>query len=653
MKTPTFVKWCTTTVAALILSACGSSGDDSPSVSSAKDTNKQQPPVAVVKEDHNDNATKALQNAITAQQAAKEAAKSGNVAAAKAAVEQVKAAAQAVKDAAEKAKADNSPNAAQIADTVKSAEVLLQGLDSLVSEAQKVADAKLAQDNANKSIQISPIPVNNKASNVGYKHVVKTESDFILNGVKKPANNEANTGLLMQEQKPNENLDTFVIGHHRGEDGKEQLVYLEDVDTRQAEKPKEPKDDDLLNNKVVLAKAWFVAAGDANITSEREPRTVGKTLKGNTKTETQGKVVGAEALVYNEKQRIYLYAGKDEGGVTDSGVTDAKILLLDDKGKPKATDMQDKKFSNLAKNRELTTLELYGNKSNFALKTNAANTPEKYDEGQANEYKNAKNLPLEDKVLHYVQYGRVTSQLHGRDVTEFAQGLAQGEYATHIAPFGQYGKPGTENHYFARGTHNTTAEQVATLSGHYNTNKLVYKGHAVTYGVNHAFRKGSNDGRVPTALGGSETPYLISGTHVRANVDLATKLVDGTAYNIWGLAKNGKVENLTKVETPLVGFNGTLADNGNIAGTATNYTRNHAPGIFNATLFGPKGEEMGGTVVSANPDKVKWGMAFGATNVTAVPAATTLAPPPVRPIGGGVTGLLDSSDQQGNTQLVK
>lgn len=650
------VKMGVSTFTALILSACGSSGgDDAPSTKSQTTPNNgASTSTTPSKEDYALKAANALKEAQAAKAEAEKAAAAGDVAAAQAAVNKAQAAAQAAQEAAVKAGNDKDPNAPAAALSAQQAVEALKTLATTVADAQKVAEQKLAQDNANKSISVSTVPVNNKASNVGYKHVIKTKSDFILNGVKKSANSESNTGLLMQEQDPNKHLDNFVIGHYRDNNGKENVLYLQDVDSRSA---KAPTDE---SNKVEFSKVWVAdvadkgkAAYQANLGAEKS-RTLGKHLEEVTKTSREG-TAKATGLIYNPKQKIYIHGGADKDAIKkNSGLSETvKVLTFDERGNPKTADADIKTFDKVGVDPKDTVMELYGNKTTFAEKDDATNEPIKqYDENKAKEYKNAKNLPLENAVLHHVQYGRVTSQLSGRHLDDFAKGLQQ-NYPTHIVAFGKYGANGTENHYFSRGVNNTTADQLAALPAHYGTNKLTYKGHVVPYGLDHSFRQGQNNGKVPTALGGSAKAYLISGTHIQANVDLATKLVDGNVYNVWGLVKDNNMDTLTKVEAPLVGFNGTLADNGNIAGTAQNYTKNYAPGVFNATIFGAKGEEMGGTIVSANPEKLQWGLSFGAKNTTTPPAVKPLAPPPVKPIGGGVTGVLDGSDQQGLTNLVK
>ncbi|RRD90545.1 transferrin-binding protein-like solute binding protein [Conchiformibius steedae] len=652
------VKMGVSTFTALILSACGSSGgDDAPSTKSQTTPNNgASTSTTPSKEDYALKAANALKEAQAAKAEAEKAAAAGDVAAAQAAVNKAQAAAQAAQEAAVKAGNDKDPNAPAAALSAQQAVEALKTLATTVADAQKVAEQKLAQDNANKSISVSTVPVNNKASNVGYKHVIKTKSDFILNGVKKSANSESNTGLLMQEQDPNKHLDNFVIGHYRDNNGKENVLYLQDVDSRSAaEVPKFGEG----SNKVDFSKVWVAdvsAKGKdayrANLGHEGN-RTLGKHLVDVTKISREG-TAPAKGLVYQKDRKIYIHGGVNAAGKNNSGFKaneKVNVLTFDERGNPKTEDIKqfsDENFGGVDPSE--TVLEVYGNKFTFS-KTEGGN-PVKYAEEDAKEYKNGKNLPLENTTLHHVQYGRVTSQLSGRHLDDFVEGLHQ-NHPTYIVAFGKYGADGTENHYFARGVNNTTADQLAALPAHYGTNKLTYQGHVVPYGLDHSFRQGQNNGKVPTALGGSAKEYLISGTHIRANVDLATKLVDGNVYNVWGLVKNNDFDTLTKVEAPLVGFNGTLADNGNIAGTAQNYTKDYAPGVFNATIFGAKGEEMGGTIVSANPEKLQWGLSFGAKNTTTPPAVKPLAPPPVKPIGGGVTGVLDGSDQQGLTNLVK
>lgn len=655
MTHPSPLKLCLTTIAMFVLSACGSSGgDDAPSTQSAKtppasNSSNTNTTVTPKKEDYVAVVNQALAEARAAKEKADMAVKAGDVEAARKAMTEAAAALAKANTVNNTAFNDKDTNSAVVFATAKEVESVFKSLSDVVNKAQAAADQNAAQDQANKSIAVSPVPANHGKSNVGYKHVIKNNSDFILDNVKKKANNESNTGLLMREQNPNEELDNLVVASLPNKaKGVDDLFYLEDTDLRSADvaTPITPTSTNPVANKVAIKNVYLAGVDEHYTQNKRTSRTIGKDLEWDTKTMTQGNG-SAQALIYNKGQNIYLYTGKDETGLKDSGLTNARILLgADQEGRPVTVGFTD---PNAVVNRDGTVMAAFGAKTVFTKPTDPY-TPVKYTNdayAQAESLtQDSANLPLLNSGLQYVQYGRVTSQLSGRALTEFSKGLnTTGFDNTHLAAFGTYGAKGTENHYFSRGIHNTTSDQLAGLSKYYGTPKLVYEGHAEAYGVNNAFSRADKNNHVPTALRSTTQEFLMSGNHVRANVDLNTKLVDGNVYNRWGLVRNNRIDDTFQVvETPLVGFEGKLADNGNIAGTATNFTQGNAPGILSATIFGPKGEEMGGTIVSDNPAKVQWGVAFGATNINS-PATTVLKPGNSSIFNPG-TNLSNCSDTQ-------
>ena len=657
MKKPNLFKVGLTTIAMLVLSACGSSGgDDAPSSKGATTppaAKKENPPATTApstqKEDYMAAVNQALNDAQAAKAKADAAVKAGDVEAARQALaEAAKALAKAntINNAAFN---DKDTNSAAVFDKAKAVESLFKSLSGVVSQAQTMANQNAAQEQANKSIAVTTIPANHGDSNVGYKHVIKSNSDFMIDNVKKKANNESNTGLLMREQNPSEELDNLVVANVD-----DKIFYLEDTDLRSAEVAPGVNPDKPVNNKVAINNVYLAKVDQQH--PSRKERETGKYFEWDTKTTTQGKGK-AEALIYNRGQNVYLYKGKDESGLKDSGLTNASILT---DVNFETGDFKVVPFTKGSEDQKGTTMVLVGAKTTFANPNNPKDpkdpfAPVKYEEAKAGELTQyAANLPILDSGLQYVQYGRVTSQLSGRELKEFIKGLnTTGLDNTYIAAFGKYGEQGTENHYFARGTDNTTAEQLAGLSKHYGTTKLRYEGHANGYGINNAFSRADKQNNVPTALRGTTQEYLISGNHIRADVDLSTKEVDGNVYNRWGLVHNNRIdENFKVVETPLVGFQGRLADNGNIAGTAQNFTQGNASGILSATIFGPNGEEMGGTIVSDNPAKVQWGLSFGAMNVTQPKTNNVLQPGSSSILTPG-TSLSNCSDTQDCINVLK
>lgn len=464
------------------------------------------------------------------------------------------------------------------------------------------------QNAANNSPWVAETPVNIGKSHVGYLHTKKNQSDLdVLGNGSTKFDSIGNTALLMTEE-PDKALDTLVIAN-----SKDRYYYLEDLDLDQAELDNTGEDFayEGLTNKVPLKKAYLDKDG-------REGRDPSDPMMNLTQIETHGNAKDAKALVYRDLQKIYLHKDQFVNTNTD---TLMEVSLSSDgylNDNPKVADLLDPKG---------TIFEIYGAKTKDSIF--------KKEDGTSVE-----NLPLEDETLKYVQYGRATSQMSGNSLESFIEGLKDN---TWIVTYGQYDDPekkGVENHYFARGTNNTTAEQVLDLSKYYGTNELVYNGHAVTYGVNHDYRNGDvKDKAVATALSNRDSvlPMLVSGSHVRANVNLDTKLVKGNVYNVWALlpadpdkvnlSAAGTQGRYKPVETNLVSFEGNLAENGNIAGAAKNLTNNEAAaGIFNATLFGPKAEEMGGVIVSKKPEESNWGVSFGAIIKNQKPTVSDTGP---------------------------
>ena len=103
---------------------------------------------------------------------------------------------------------------------------------------------------------------------------------------------------------------------------------------------------------------------------------------------------------------------------------------------------------------------------------------------------------------------------------------------------------------------------------------------------------------------------LVSGTHVAADIDLASKNVTGNLYNVW--KKENTALQVDELNHELVKFNGTLANDGSIAGTATaTAIKGNPEGVLKASLYGDKAQELGGLVASKDTTN-NWGAAFGA-----------------------------------------
>jgi len=230
--------------------------------------------------------------------------------------------------------------------------------------------------------------------------------------------------------------------------------------------------------------------------------------------------------------------------------------------------------------------------------------------------------------LNYVQYGRVTSKLHAVQEADLKDGKDVAQYGTKVASFGGYGENGTEDNYFYRGVNNTpySATLASDLKNIYfgseaAAGKLHYQGHAVTYNLDKDYEDKSG---LPNALGAEYA--LVSGTHVAADIDLASKNVTGNLYNRW--TETNTQQQVKEHNVELANFTGTLANNGSISGSATKH--DGAQGVLKASLYGAQAQELGG-VIASNDTANNWGASFGAkvqNTPYVAPAVVTPAPVP-------------------------
>ena len=427
----------------------------------------------------------------------------------------------------------------------------LQKQQAEKAAAEKAAAEKAAAEKAAKTTS--------SESNPGYLLSKKNTSDFIVNNNGDKVDSTQSKPLPMTVQDLEPRLDTIVVAYPEKNAKSKAIAYIEDFQF-------------VGNN---------TQSGTYTLTGIYNDSTVRGTLGGDprtasrTKTDTRGKENGT-ALVY-QKDRVKYFDRADRN------------------------------------NEGLNTLaEVYGVRTNSVEVANG-----NLDDVKAN------NLPLvketnklaskQDGQLHFVQYGRVTTKLHGltdKDVNTFKKGLLDDKNSnvtSNVIGFAHYGEKGTENSYFYRGLNNTTGEQLAKLSG-----ELVYHGHAVAYGLNNDYRPGeAKKTGAPNAIGvEKEVDELKSGYHVLAKVNLDNKNVTGSIYNIRTHSKTGDYP------VDLVNFNGKLDNYGNIAGTsALAYKDANKDGSFNATLFGQTASELGGNVAgNKNMDTsvTQWGAVFGA-----------------------------------------
>ncbi|MFZ7198143.1 transferrin-binding protein-like solute binding protein [Avibacterium avium] len=440
---------------------------------------------------------------------------------------------------------------------------------------------------------------NTEASPVGYKVVNKTNSDFQVKGRADDGRNSV-AGVVesMLVQKPEPSFDTLVIAAPTNKAGNTSIAYVEDLDvTEQA--------DGVGKLQHIYLGAQTKEGGEARSDVHNEYGNI-------TKTGTQGTETGS-VLVYEANRQNY-------------------------------TDFHDDNRSEVKKD---TVAELYGRNTMGSDKVVNA----------------TENLPLADHYgehatkrgdghLQLVQYGRVTTALDSSNLQDgktladnFKPGLKLNSgdddgLNTYVVGYAQYNDVSKEDNYFARGINNISAEDLAKLEG-----KLTYKGHAVTYNLDHRIHGLEDAENAPTSLQGVKPEEFVSGTHVLANVDLGSRKVDGKLYDKFTV--NG-----TNHDSVLVTFDGDLAANGTITGTSKlDYVKADAPnreGTFNATIYGNKEvgldkTELAGAVASNVGGEGKWGAVFGAEDVT----DKVIAPTPVEP--SNPLGQAENAVQDGGT----
>lgn len=442
--------------------------------------------------------------------------------------------------------------------------------------AQQEAAAKAKAEAAAKAkAEAASSAVGSSTSDVGAKFVKKTKSNLnVGEGVETNSKSSVNPTNMTVELHPS--LDTIVVAIPVDKNGNPvenaKQAYLEDFDFR----------GNVSNTTGMhtLSHIYKTANGSTLAGAARNGGEV------STKTDTKGTDTGL-AYVYEEGRLNY--TRKAEG----SNVDDPRLARTD---------------ARLAD----SVAEVYGHRTFVAGDSEVRN--------EANGETLLANAPFTAKdadgkytagsKLNYVQYGRVTSKLHGVFEKDLKEGKDVAQFGTKVASFGGYGEQGTEDNYFFRGVNNTSAAQVSALKDAYFGSEaaggnLHYQGHAVTYNLPDDYKLAGN---LPNALGAEYV--LVSGTHVAADIDLASKNVTGNLYNVW------RKENteLQKAEIPheLVKFNGTLANDGSISGTATaTAIKGNPEGVLKASLYGDKAQELGGLVASKDTAN-NWGAAFGA-----------------------------------------
>ncbi|CBW14580.1 unnamed protein product [Haemophilus parainfluenzae T3T1] len=460
--------------------------------------------------------------------------------------------------------------------------------------AEEAAKQQAAEKAAEKAAAAEALVA--KTKDVGAKFVKKTQSNLnVGEGVETNSKSSVSPTNMTVELHPS--LDTIVVAIPLQGDAKQ--AYLEDFDFR---------------------------GNEANTSGEHVLKHI--YMNGTTKDTTRGRVDGESAT------KTASMGEKDVDGkafVYEEG----RLNYTRTEGKNVAdTDHAARTNAALAK----SVAEVYGHRTFVKGESETANP--------ANDELNLANAPFTAKKdandkyytagskLDYVQYGRVTSKLHAVKEADLKDGKDVAQYGTKVASYGLYGQDGTEDNYFYRGVNNTpySATLASDLKNIYfapeaPAGKLHYQGHAVTYNLDKDYKI---DAGLPNALGAEYK--LISGTHVAADIDLASKNVTGNLYNVWEETNTQQQVKPHNVE--LANFNGTLANNGSISGSATKH--DGAQGVLKASLYGAQAQELGG-VISSNDTANNWGASFGAKVQNTPYQAPAVVTPPTVPAWGEST----------------
>lgn len=272
-----------------------------------------------------------------------------------------------------------------------------------------------------------------------------------------------------------------------------------------------------------------------------------------------------------------------------------------------------------------TSTRIFGNKYRDVTNAASANSY-RFVKGLENgEYKDidANTGSIETIKLNHVQYGRVTSNIDklnpvatiGKDGTLYYQSeiVAKDNTATN---------PNVDT-YFYRGTGETSVDNMTAFfkdQGNIDKGTVSYAGHAVMYGIDNTFH--GNQGNPDTnAPGATDLAIAGGGNFVQANVDINERKINGSIFNVWGVAPGVTTTPTKFVKDDLVRFEGKI--NGNTAkGESQLAYGSEDKGAFKGSFFGPNAEEFGGSVNSIDDGrygKAAWGGVFGTQKVEGAP----------------------------------
>lgn len=439
-----------------------------------------------------------------------------------------------------------------------------------------------------------------KTIDVGAKFVKKTQSNLnVGEGVETNSKSSVAPTNMTVELHPS--LDTIVVAVPLNADGsvntQAKQAYLEDFDFR--------GNTDNTSGEHVLKHIYMNGTTKDTSRGRVDGESATKTASMG-ENDTDGK-----AYVYEENRLNYTH--KAEG----KNVVDTKDARTDERLRS-------------------SVAEVYGHRTFVAGNSEEKNIADG-DTVLANAPFTAKDADgkyTAGSKLNYVQYGRVTSKLHAVQEADLKDGKDVAQYGTKVASYGLHGQDGTEDNYFYRGVNNTpySATLASDLKNVYfgseaAAGKLHYQGHAVTYNLDKDYEDKSG---LPNALGAEYA--LVSGTHVAADIDLASKNVTGNLYNVW--TETNTQQKVVPHNVELANFNGTLANNGSISGSATKY--DGAQGVLKASLYGAQAQELGG-VIASNDTANNWGASFGAKVQNTPYQAPAVVTPPTVPAWGEST----------------
>ena len=439
-----------------------------------------------------------------------------------------------------------------------------------------------------------------KTIDVGAKFVKKNQSNLnVGEGVETNSKSSVAPTNMTVELHPS--LDTIVVAVPLNADGsvntQAKQAYLEDFDFR---------------------------GNEANTSGEHVLKHI--YMNGTTKDTTRGRVDGESAT------KTASMGENDTDGKAYVYEQDRKNYTHKAEGK----NVEDTKEARTDERLRSSVAEVYGHRTFVAGNSEEKNIADG-DTVLANApftAKDANGKYTAGSKLNYVQYGRVTSKLHAVQEADLKDGKDVAQYGTKVASYGLHGQEGTEDNYFYRGVNNTpySATLASDLKNIYfgseaPAGKLHYQGHAVTYNLDKDYEDKSG---LPNALGAEYK--LISGTHVAADIDLASKNVTGNLYNVW--EETNTQQQVKERPVELANFAGTLANNGSISGSATKH--DGAQGVLKASLYGAQAQELGG-VIASNDTANNWGASFGAKVQNTPYQAPAVVTPPTVPAWGEST----------------